>query len=98
MGCPLELWLRVAVGAIRRADHTWWRSVLSDYLEDSSSKHISWEEFREVYINQFFASTVVGKKGMEFMMLEQRNMTVVEHQPASLPWERFALGSFQTKR
>lgn len=61
------------------------------------TKEIAWEEFCEVYKNEF-SSTVIEEKKIEFMALEQGDMTVTEYHFRFLALERFPPGTFQTKR
>lgn len=55
-------------------------------------EQISGEEFREVFYNHFFSTTVVEKKRIEFMALTQEDMTVAKYHAQFLALERFALG------
>lgn len=89
---PPWVWVQIASRAILGAIWTWWRSLQSAYLGGRPLKHISWEEFLEVFYYQFFSYTVVEEKKLEFMALTQKDMIVAEYHARFLALERFASG------
>lgn len=58
------------------------------------TEEITWEEFREVFYNQFFSATVIKEEKIEFMALEQKGMTVVVYHVRFLALKRYAPSSF----
>lgn len=70
MGCSLELWVRVADDAIRGQGQIRWRCVLSSSLGNHHTEEIAWEEFYEVFYNQYFSMIVIEEKKIDFMAQE----------------------------
>ena len=79
IGCPADLWVRVVGGAIRGHARTWWRSTLTRTFRGRATEEIHWEEFCQVFFNQFFSEPVIEEKKMEFLALEQGDVAVVEY-------------------
>lgn len=51
---------------------------------------ISWEEFKDMFFDQFCPETLRDEKQMEFLNLRQGNMTVQEYHRRFLKLSRFA--------
>ncbi|XP_028054780.1 uncharacterized protein LOC114258976 [Camellia sinensis] len=56
------------------ADH-WWELIKNTH--DVAS--LSWNQFRELFLNKYFPSTIRRERVKEFQNLEQRNMTVTQY-------------------
>ncbi|XP_028070273.1 uncharacterized protein LOC114272753 [Camellia sinensis] len=56
------------------ADH-WWELIKN--TRDVAS--LSWNQFRELFLNKYFPSTVRRERVKEFQNLEQGNMTVTQY-------------------
>lgn len=67
-------------------------------MESHRAKEIAWEEFHDVFYNQYFSGTVIEEKKVQFMALMKRDMTVVEHHVKFLALERFVPDTFQIER
>lgn len=76
----------------------WWKLAHSTYVQSRLLEHISWQEFKAVCYAQYFSTTVQNRKRYEFLAVEERDMIVVEYQTIFFTLERFALGSFTTKK
>lgn len=98
IGCPPQLWVRVTGGAIRGQGWIWWRFVLSSFFGSYCTKKIAWEEFSEVFYNQYFFAIVIEEKKIESMALKKRDMIVAEYLTRFLALQRFALGTFHSER
>lgn len=62
------------------------------------TEEIAWEEFREVFYNQYFSATVTEEKKIESMDMEQKEMTVAKYHVRFVTLERFTPDTFETKR
>ncbi|XP_028094729.1 uncharacterized protein LOC114294783 [Camellia sinensis] len=56
------------------ADH-WWELIKN--TRDVAS--LSWNQFRELFLNKYFPNTVLRNRVKEFQNLEQGNMTVTQY-------------------
>lgn len=71
---------------------------MTSSLGGRRTEEISWEKFREVFFRQFFPATMVEEKRIEFVALEQIDMSVAEYYAIFQALERFAPCSFQSER
>jgi hypothetical protein len=49
-----------------------------EYME-ATRGHITWEEFKTIFLNKYFPSNVKDQKEIEFLTLQQGDMTVDEY-------------------
>lgn len=45
MGCPTELWVRVATGAMHSSGNIWWEYAHIVFFETRALELISWDDF-----------------------------------------------------
>jgi hypothetical protein len=46
---------------------------------EATGGHITWEEFKTIFLNKYFPSNVKDQKEIEFLTLQQGDMTVDEY-------------------
>lgn len=86
------------MGTMQRIGKIWWKLAHSTYVYCRLLEHISSQEFKVVFYAQYFSTTIRNRKRHEFLALEGRDMIVAKYQTRFFTLERFALGSFTTKK
>ncbi|GAU51584.1 hypothetical protein TSUD_414280 [Trifolium subterraneum] len=77
MECANENKLALGTYMLREEANQWWKNTKLR-LGDGSVV-ITWEMFRREFFNKYFPADVKNKKVVEFMKLEQGNMSVAEY-------------------
>ncbi|KAG7016551.1 hypothetical protein SDJN02_21660 [Cucurbita argyrosperma subsp. argyrosperma] len=86
---PDEQRVRCAVFKLQGNARNWWRSVGSAQEDDGESP-ISWEEFKDMFLDWRCPMTLRHEKEMEFLNLKQGNMSVEDYDQQFLRLSRFA--------
>ncbi|XP_024021688.1 uncharacterized protein LOC112091691 [Morus notabilis] len=86
MGVPEKYWVEFAVYKFEGQASTWWKQTMR--LHDVST--MTWELFEELFNERYFPQSYRDKKAMEFMGLEQGDMTVKEYKAKFNDLSRFA--------
>ena len=68
------------------ADH-WWKTVKHIHY---SALEMSWIEFQELFNEKYFLESIHHMKEVEFINLEQGNMTVSQYEAKFAELSRFA--------
>jgi hypothetical protein len=61
-----------------RGEASRWCKRHREHME-ATGGHITWEEFKTIFINKYFPSNVKNQKEIEFLTLQQGDMTVDEY-------------------
>ncbi|MBM1124203.1 retrotransposon gag domain-containing protein, partial [Klebsiella pneumoniae] len=64
----------------------WWKS----YEEMNEDEEISWEDFKDLFLDEFFPDTLRERKREEFVNLTQQNLTVEQYQRRFMSLSRYA--------
>ncbi|XP_024021690.1 uncharacterized protein LOC112091693 [Morus notabilis] len=75
MGVPEEYWVEFAAYKFEGQASTWWKQTRR--LHDVST--MTWELFEELFNERYFPQSYGNEKAMEFMGLEQGDMTMREY-------------------
>ena len=66
--------IRLAAFQLEGESEVWW-----DWVKVSRDvETMTWEEFRELFMNKFFPASARHVKAREFLELKQGNMTILE--------------------
>lgn len=71
LGCPPELWMRVATGVAQSMDRLWHDSAQTAFLKGKTLEQITQDEFQEVFYSQYFFTIVRVKTKMKLLSLRQ---------------------------
>ncbi|XP_058068425.1 uncharacterized protein LOC131217505 [Magnolia sinica] len=87
LGCDEEQKVTLAVFMLEgEADH-WWETIARTIEEDTAW---TWDIFSEKFNEKYFPECVREQKAEEFISLEQREMTVGQHESKFTELSRFA--------
>jgi len=87
LGCSEEQKVPFATFMLRdEADH-WWESVKRTQPD---ALKMSWEKFQELFNDKYFPESIRHMKEVEFIKLEQNNMTVSQYEAKFAELFRFA--------
>jgi N-glycosylase/DNA lyase len=67
----------LATYRLRGEASQWWKRH-REHME-ATEGHMTWEEFKTLFLNKYFPSNVKDQKEIEFLTLQQGDMTVDEY-------------------
>lgn len=82
---------------MQRKGKIWWKSGHSTYLQSKPLEKVTWLEFKDVFDAQYFSSIVQSNK-FQFMILEQKDLTIAVYKVIFLIYKRFMPGSLVDER
>ncbi|XP_024023167.1 uncharacterized protein LOC112092120 [Morus notabilis] len=86
MGVPEEYWVDFVAFKFEGSTGTWWKRIRQMY----DVENMAWEQFEELFNEQFFPQSYRGEKAMKFMGLQQGDMSVREYEAKFNELSRFA--------
>ena len=69
--------VELATYRLRGEAAQWWKQY-REHME-ATGGHVTWEEFKTMFLNKYFSSNVKDQKEIEFLTLQQGDMTVDEY-------------------
>ena len=87
--------VRLATRQLQGEALEWWQAVEDDV--DRDVQGLSWEDFLELFYEEFFPESVKWQKRGEFAQLQQGNRTVVEYEREFRKLSRFAPEAVSTE-
>ncbi|XP_020258885.1 uncharacterized protein LOC109835317 [Asparagus officinalis] len=89
MKCPEEEKVDYAVYMLKDRAYGWWQMQVRTLGEKAYK--ISWEEFKKIFYEKYFPSTVRKQKEQEFRKLEKGDKTVAEYEEEFTYLSKFAI-------
>ncbi|XP_024021738.1 uncharacterized protein LOC112091709 [Morus notabilis] len=94
MGVPNEHWVEFAAFKFEGPAGAWWKHIRRMHEVEG----MTWEQFKALFNEQFFPQSYRDEKAMEFMGLQQGDMTVMEYQARFNELSRFAPSLIESER
>ena len=76
MACSEEQKVPFGTYTLAEEAEYWWENTRQ--CLEAENPMVTWEAFKEVFLEKYFPQDVRNKKEMEFLELKQGNMTVAE--------------------
>jgi len=77
MACPVDKKVLFGTYTLVEEAEYWWENTRQRLEVEGQA--ITWEAFKEVFLEKYFPEDVRNRKEMEFLELKQGNMTVAEY-------------------
>ncbi|XP_073105616.1 uncharacterized protein [Elaeis guineensis] len=75
---PENMKVRLAVPMLKENAEFWWTTIKAAY--ENNNDQLTWEEFKEIFYDQYFPRTIRLVKENEFLTLKQKDdMTVLKY-------------------
>ncbi|MBG9689342.1 hypothetical protein ABD91_00070, partial [Lysinibacillus sphaericus] len=87
LGCSEEQKVPFAAFMLRGEADYWWESIKRT---QPAALKMSWEKFQELFNDKYFPESIRHMKEVEFIKLEQNNMTVSQYEAKFAELSRFA--------
>ncbi|XP_024024260.1 uncharacterized protein LOC112092398 [Morus notabilis] len=94
MGVPDEYWVEFAAFKFEGPAGAWWKHIRR--MQDVEG--MTWEQFEALFNEQFFSQSYRDETAMEFMGLQQGEMTVREYEARFNELSRFAPSLIESER
>ncbi|EXB81696.1 hypothetical protein L484_001429 [Morus notabilis] len=94
MGVLNEYWVEFAAFKFEGPAGAWWKHIRR--MQDVEG--MTWEQFEALFNEQFFPQSYRDEKAMEFMGLQQGEMTVREYEARFNELSRFAPSLIESER
>ncbi|XP_022156985.1 uncharacterized protein LOC111023814 [Momordica charantia] len=95
LGCNDQFKVKGVVFMLRGGALNWWDSVVA--VEDHANMLITWARFKDLLYDYYFPKTMKDVKEVEFLLLTQGSMTVVEYEKKFTELSRFAPNIIHTE-
>nr|XP_010917233.1 uncharacterized protein LOC105041869 [Elaeis guineensis] len=94
---PKNVKVRLAVPMLKENIEFWWTAIKNTY--GNNNDQLIWEEFKEIFYDQYFLGTMRLVKENEFLTLKQKDdMTVLEYANKFNELNRFCPQLIESKR